>query len=67
MCCWNDSAVVNLRGTRYVRAQVTTLRLRLLKIGAVVTRNTRRIRIMMSSHYPDQVLYAKVMRKLLSG
>ncbi len=56
-----------LRGTRYVRAQVTTLRLRLLKIGAVVTRNTRRIRIMMSSHYPDQVLYAKVMRKLLSG
>ncbi|GGO84357.1 hypothetical protein GCM10011348_30420 [Marinobacterium nitratireducens] len=56
-----------LRGTRYVRAQVTTLRLRLLKIGAVVTRNTRRIRIMMSSHYPDQVLYAQVMRKLLSG
>lgn len=56
-----------LRGTRDVRAPVTTLRLSLLKIGAVVTRNTRRILIMMSSYYPDQVLYAKMMRKPLSA
>jgi len=56
-----------LRGTRYASAQVTTLRTRLLKIGAVITRNTRRIRIMMSSTYPDQELFEKVLAKLAPG
>ncbi|WP_409525739.1 IS1380 family transposase [Nitrincola sp. MINF-07-Sa-05] len=56
-----------LRGTRYARAQVTTLRTRLLKIGAVITRNTRRIRIMMNSTYPDQELFQKITAKMASG
>lgn len=53
-----------LHGTRYAGAQVTTLRTRLLKIGAVITRNTRRIRIMMSSTYPDQELFQNIVAKL---
>lgn len=56
-----------LRGTHYARAQVTTLRTRLLKIGAVITRNTRRIRIMMSSTYPDQELFYKIVTKMAPG
>src|SRR5262245_46352593 len=39
---------------RQCRAQVATIRLRLLKIGAVITRNTRRIRLYLSSSFPFQ-------------
>ena len=46
-----------LRGTHLARAQCQTLRLRLLKIGAVVTRNTRRIVLRLSSSYPDQAVF----------
>jgi hypothetical protein len=35
---------------------VTAIRLRLLKIGAVITRNTRRIRLWLSSSFPLQEL-----------
>ena len=45
---------LGLRGTELARAQVTTIRLRLLKIGAVITRNTRRIRLWLSSSFPFQ-------------
>ena len=31
---------------------MTTIRLKLLKIGAVVLRNTRRVRFLLSSAYP---------------
>jgi len=33
-------------------AQAQTIRLKILKIGAVITRNTQRIGFMLSSHYP---------------
>jgi len=56
-----------LRGTKYAKAQMTTLRLKLLKIGAVVTRNTRRIKLLMSSSYPDQELYLRIAKKLVPG
>ena len=46
---------------------MTTLRTRLLKIGAVITRNTRRIRIMMSGTYPDQELFQQIVVKMTSG
>ncbi len=39
------------------KAQVLTIRLRLLKIGAVVIRNTRRIRLLLPSHQPGQHLW----------
>lgn len=45
-----------LAGTELARAQVGTLRLKLLKVGAVITRNTRRIRLHLPSAYPYQAL-----------
>lgn len=48
---------LGLHGTELARAQVTTLRLKLLKIGTVITRNTRRIRLLFSSAYPYQKLF----------
>ncbi|MGM0984986.1 MAG: IS1380 family transposase [Pseudomonadota bacterium] len=58
---------VYLKRTAFASAQVTTLRLKLLKIGGVVIRNTRRVRLMLSSHYPDQGLFLKLVKKLVSG
>ena len=55
---------IGLRGTRLARAQVGTIRLKLLKIGAVVVRNTRRVRFMMSSAYPNKELFWLVAKKL---
>jgi hypothetical protein len=48
---------IGLKGTELARAQVTTIRLRLLKIGAVITRNTRRIRLYLGSSFPLQKLF----------
>jgi hypothetical protein len=43
---------LGLGGTALATAYVGTLRLKLFKIGAVVLRNTRRIRLLFASHYP---------------
>ncbi len=43
---------IGLAGTEQARAQATTIRLKLLKIGTVIVRNTRRIRLFFSSAYP---------------
>ena len=43
-----------LKGTELANAYVGTLRLKLLKIGAVILRNTRRIRFLLSSACPYQ-------------
>ena len=51
---------VALKGTELARAQVGTIRLKLLKIGAVIVRNTRRIRVLLSSAYPYQELFWEV-------
>lgn len=48
---------IGLRGTELARAQVGTIRLKLLKIGTVIVRNTRRIRFFFASAYPDQALF----------
>jgi hypothetical protein len=48
---------VGLKGTELARAQVGTIRLKLLKIGTVIVRNTRRIRLFFSSAYPYQQLF----------
>ena len=47
---------LGLPGTELARAQMSTLRLNLFKIGAVILRNTRRIRFLLSSAYPYQPL-----------
>ena len=53
-----------LHGTALARAYVGTIRLKLLKIGAVVVRNTRRVRVLMSSHFPNPMLFALVLARL---
>jgi hypothetical protein len=56
-----------LKGTMMARAQVSTIRLKLLKIGAIILRNTRRIRLLLSSSYPYQDLFAVVVARLKPG
>ena len=48
---------LGLAGTELARAQAGTIRLKLLKIGAVVVRNTRRVRVWFSSAFPLQELF----------
>ena len=57
---------LGLQGTELAEAQVGTIRLKLMKIGAVVVRNTRRIKLFFSSHYPYQALFKKVAHQLIS-
>ena len=53
-----------LENTPLEKASPQTLRLTLLKIGAVIVRNTRRIRLLMSSTCPDQSLFRTVALRL---
>jgi hypothetical protein len=48
---------LGLQSTELARAQMGTIRLKLLKIGAVITRNTRRVRIWFSSAFPLKRLF----------
>ena len=56
-----------LQGTTIAKASPQTIRLTLLKIGAVITRNTRRIKLMMSSACPHQQLFRTVAHRLNSS
>jgi hypothetical protein len=58
---------VGLCGTELGQAQVNTIRLKLLKIGTVILRNTRRIRLLFSSAYPYQALFRAVLSRLSSA
>ncbi len=55
-----------LQGTALATAQVDTLRIRLLKVAAVVTRNTRRIRLYLASSWPSAPVFAQAMSVLRS-
>jgi hypothetical protein len=56
-----------LQGTELASAQIDTLRIRLLKLAAVVTRNTRRIRLYFASNWPSAPIFAQAMRALGSA
>ena len=58
---------LGLVGTELARAQAGTIRLKLLKIGAVVLRNTRRVRRLLSSSYPYQNIFAQVAQAFHTG
>jgi hypothetical protein len=58
---------VGLAGSELCQAQVTTIRLKVLKIGTVILRNTRRIRLLFSSAYPYQELFGSLLDKLSSA
>ncbi len=55
---------LGLKGTELARAQVATIRLKLLKIGAVIVRNTRRVRFQLASAYPYQDLFRLAIQRL---
>ena len=55
-----------LQGTALACAQVDTLRIKLLKLAAVVTRNTRRIRLYLASNWPSADIFAHAMSQLRS-
>ena len=56
-----------LQDTELAHVYVGTLRLKLIKIGAVILRNTRRIRLLLSSACPNQKLFFHVAEKLAPG
>ncbi len=56
-----------LRKTKLGQAYAATIREHLIKIGAVIVRNTRRIVVMMDSNYPWQDLFVKVTQKLVAS
>ena len=56
-----------LAGTKMARAQAGTIRLKLLKIGAVITRNTRRVAIHLSTACPDKALFELAVARLKPG
>lgn len=55
---------IALKGTELARAYVGTIRLKLFKIGAVILKNTRRIRFLLASGCPYQELYFLVAHRL---
>ena len=55
---------LGLQGTEWAQAQVDTIRLKLLKIGALVRISARRIVLEMSSAYPWKDRYAQVFHAL---
>ncbi len=60
----NELRRTGLRGTELARAQVSTIRCRLLKIGAGVTVSVRRIVAALSSAFPLRPVFAHVLANL---
>ncbi len=58
--------LLGMRGTAQPRLQCGTIRLRLLKIGALIRITTRRIHISLSSGHPWQALFDQVLARLLA-
>lgn len=58
---------LGLADTELARAQCGTIRLKLLKIGAVLVRNTRRVRFLLAASCPYQELFATAVARLASG
>jgi DDE family transposase len=55
---------LGLKGTEWAQAQVDTIRLKLLKIGAIVRVSVRRVLLQLSSAYPWKELYARAYHAL---
>jgi hypothetical protein len=54
-----------LISTELAHAQAATIRVKLLKIGASVIRNSRRIRILLASHHPERETFLIASRALV--
>ena len=57
----------HLRGTELASAYVGAIRLKLLKIGGVVRRNTRRVELSLSSCYPRKWLFGVVLKRAVAA
>jgi len=55
-----------LVGTELAQAQVSTLRIKLLKIGGLIKRSARRIVLHLAGGYPMQELFRLIARRLIS-
>jgi hypothetical protein len=55
---------MGLRGTSLARAQMSTIRVRLLKLSGLVKLSVRRIRVALSSAFPLQDVFAQALRNL---
>ena len=53
----NELRTVALRGTPLAKAQVWTLRVRLLKVGALVRQSVRRLVIWLRSSFPLKAIW----------
>src|SRR5262249_19065691 len=55
---------LGLRGTPWERAQVSTIRLRLFKVAALVRVSVRRVLVRLASGFPLPELFAEVLERL---
>ena len=55
---------LGLKATTMATAQVGTIRLKVLKIGAMIQVTVRKVWVRMASSYPYQALYAQVLQQL---
>jgi hypothetical protein len=55
---------LGLAGTRMARAQCGTIRLRLLRIGALIRISVRRVSVALTSGYPDRPLFVQAYQNL---
>jgi len=55
---------IGLNGTKLARAMPGTIRLKLFKIGALVKKSVRRIKLALSSNYPDKELFCLAYERL---
>jgi hypothetical protein len=58
---------IALRATALARAQASTIRVRLLKLGAIVLRNTRTIRFLLPEAFPLKELFLLTAARLAPG
>jgi hypothetical protein len=57
----DDLRRVGLRGTALAKAQVGTIRTRLLKLGGLAKLSVRRVRIAFSSVFPLQAVFVRAL------
>jgi hypothetical protein len=55
---------LGLQGTELEHACTATIRVKLLKIGAAIVRNTRRVRLLLASHHPFKHVFLSAARAL---
>ena len=55
---------LGLKGTELAQACTATIRTKLLKIGAAIVRNTRRVRVLLASAHPMKEVFITAARAL---